>query len=142
MSCVFCTTRDQSSDADDPFFVHRFPLSDLRVGSHQFHKGYCLLVYRDHVVEPTDLLPAEQAQFFQELMAASRLIQSAFKPRKMNFSCYGNLVPHMHWHLFPRYADDPKRLDPPFSHMHLFDEHKTSSFDATIIAARLRSFIE
>ncbi|MBX9697504.1 MAG: HIT family protein [Alphaproteobacteria bacterium] len=141
MSCVFCTIRDHTSGEDDSFLVHRFPLSDLRVGSHQFYKGYCVLVYRDHVIEPTDLSQDAQSQFFQELMIASGLIQSAFKPHKMNFSCYGNLVPHMHWHLFPRYSDDPKRLDPPFSRMHLFDAHKTSQIEATALVSHIRSFI-
>lgn len=141
MSCVFCTLGDQSSDGDDPFLVHRFALSDLRVGSHQFYKGYCVLVYREHVVEPTDLPQEKQTKFFEELMTASRWLQSAFKPHKMNFSCYGNLVPHMHWHLLPRYADDPQRLDPPFSRMHLFDAHQTSTLEATALVSHIRSFI-
>jgi diadenosine tetraphosphate (Ap4A) HIT family hydrolase len=30
----------------------------------------------------------------------------------MNYELLGNQVPHLHWHLFPRYADDPDRLKP------------------------------
>jgi diadenosine tetraphosphate (Ap4A) HIT family hydrolase len=26
---------------------------------------------------------------------------------KMNCALLGNLVPHLHWHLIPRHADDP-----------------------------------
>ena len=39
-------------------------------------------------------------------------IETAFRPHKMNYELLGNLVPHLHWHLFPRSADDPDRLRP------------------------------
>ncbi len=31
----------------------------------------------------------------------------AFGPRKLNYELLGNSVSHLHWHLIPRYADDP-----------------------------------
>jgi len=30
-----------------------------------------------------------------------------FHPRKLNYECLGNIEPHMHWHIFPRYTNDP-----------------------------------
>lgn len=31
----------------------------------------------------------------------------------MNFACYGNAEPHVHWHIVPMYEDDPHpRKDP------------------------------
>jgi diadenosine tetraphosphate (Ap4A) HIT family hydrolase len=32
----------------------------------------------------------------------------AFRPAKLNYELLGNTVPHLHWHLIPRYEDDPK----------------------------------
>ena len=40
-------------------------------------------------------------------MRAAEALNRTFAPRKMNFSCYGNAEPHVHWHLVPRYDDDP-----------------------------------
>ena len=34
------------------------------------------------------------------------------KPLKLNYECLGNQEPHVHWHVFPRYAEDPMRLAP------------------------------
>lgn len=31
----------------------------------------------------------------------------AFRPAKFNYELLGNTEGHMHWHLFPRYHDDP-----------------------------------
>jgi diadenosine tetraphosphate (Ap4A) HIT family hydrolase len=32
----------------------------------------------------------------------------AFRPAKLNYELLGNTEPHLHWHLIPRYRDDPK----------------------------------
>jgi diadenosine tetraphosphate (Ap4A) HIT family hydrolase len=29
-------------------------------------------------------------------------------PPRINYECLGNLVPHIHWHIIPRHADDPE----------------------------------
>ena len=49
-------------------------------------------------------------------MTAGKAIADEFKPWKMNYSCYGNQAPHIHWHLFPRYESDPKHLQVPWVH--------------------------
>jgi len=61
-----------------------------------------------HVVEPTELEPEESAGFWFELMLAGRAIEAAFEPVKMNYDILGNSVPHLHVHVVPRHADDPR----------------------------------
>ncbi len=139
-SCTFCEQR-ALSDHDDAFLIHRYPLSDLRVGQHQYFKGYCVLVLRDHVVEPTDLDPKDQVQFFQELSTASSLLQKTFSPYKMNYACYGNVVPHMHWHLIPRYEHEAARLQPPFCLSEEFKNFPVTPEDARRIAREIRQHI-
>ena len=48
--------------------------------------------------------------FLDEMCLLSRAIEGAFGPHKMNYELLGNQVPHLHWHLFPRYKEDPARL--------------------------------
>lgn len=136
MSCVFCDRR-QLSDGDDAFLVHRFPLSDLIVGQHQYFHGYCVLVFREHVVEPMDLSPSDQAQFFKELMASSSALQKAFLPHKMNYACYGNVVPHMHWHLIPRFEHEENRETPPFCLSDQFKNFPVSPHEAKALAQKI-----
>jgi diadenosine tetraphosphate (Ap4A) HIT family hydrolase len=42
----------------------------------------------------------------------ARAVEECFRPHKLNYELLGNQVPHLHWHVVPRYADDPDRLDP------------------------------
>ena len=33
-------------------------------------------------------------------------IHHVMKPSKVNLAALGNMVPHIHWHVIPRYKDD------------------------------------
>ena len=33
-------------------------------------------------------------------------IKIFYKPDKINLACLGNLTPHIHWHVIPRFYDD------------------------------------
>ena len=34
------------------------------------------------------------------------------RPHKVNLASLGNLVPHLHWHVIPRFRDDPHFPNP------------------------------
>jgi diadenosine tetraphosphate (Ap4A) HIT family hydrolase len=42
----------------------------------------------------------------------AKAIYDCFTPQKINYELLGNQVPHLHWHLFPRYPEDPNALKP------------------------------
>jgi len=72
-------------------------------------RGLTLVVWRGrHVVEPTDLADGEAAAYGREVLAVGRALQAVFAPVKLNYNLLGNSVPHLHTHIVPRYADDPR----------------------------------
>jgi len=91
--------------------VWRFPHSIAVVGPWQFYTGYCLLVSREHAAELSQL-GANRAAFLDEMATLAQAIEECFRPHKLNYELLGNQVPHLHWHLFPRSANDPERLQP------------------------------
>jgi diadenosine tetraphosphate (Ap4A) HIT family hydrolase len=108
------------------------------VGDHQWHQGYAVVALKEHVREPYDLTPDVQREHFREVMRAAEAIHKTFQPVKMNFSCYGNAEPHVHWHLVPRYADDPHPRKDPWEDIARFGERIISPDQAREIAARIR----
>lgn len=46
-----------------------------------------------------------------DVMDVADAITKAFAPRRLNYENLGNVVPHVHWHIIPRY-DAPKDPDP------------------------------
>jgi len=64
-----------------------------------------------------------QTELFAEVMLVGNAIQRAFQPWKMNYSCYGNAVEHVHWHIFPRYESDPDHRTHPWLRSDNFSKH-------------------
>ena len=137
-TCPICDQIALWRSGKNPFFIHEFKNSIFVVGSHQFYKGYSLLLSKDHVREMHELKPSVQAGVFGELMIAARAIAETFRPWKMNYACYGNQAPHVHWHIIPRYESDPDRLLQPWAHSAEFDKHATDRETARELISPLR----
>src|SRR5262245_1645700 len=110
--CPLCSKLAKLQELSDEDVVWQFPHSVALLGPWQYYHGYCILVARRHASELSQLPVDEGHAYFDEMCQLARAIEIAFQPRKMNYELLGNQVPHLHWHLFPRRADDPERLKP------------------------------
>jgi hypothetical protein len=41
------------------------------------------------------------------VFAVEAAVREIARPDKINLASLGNVVPHLHWHVIPRWADDP-----------------------------------
>jgi diadenosine tetraphosphate (Ap4A) HIT family hydrolase len=46
------------------------------------------------------------------VFAVESVMRELLAPHKINLASFGNQVPHLHWHLIPRFGDDPHFPDP------------------------------
>ena len=106
-----CTTVADLNLDEREVLVWHFPHSVAYLGPWQYYTGYCMLMSREHAKELSQLGP-NRAAFLDEMATLAQAIEECFRPHKLNYELLGNLVPHLHWHLFPRSADDPERLQP------------------------------
>jgi diadenosine tetraphosphate (Ap4A) HIT family hydrolase len=127
-----CEKAELAQEGKNTFFIHEFENSWMLLGDHQYFKGYCLLVLKKHVRELHELSPEIQQGLFKELMTAGKAVFEAFQPWKMNYSCYGNQVPHIHWHLIPRYESDPDHLSQPWLNASQFEKHPAQEPERSI----------
>jgi diadenosine tetraphosphate (Ap4A) HIT family hydrolase len=107
--CVFCR---KVQDVPDAELVWHFPNSIALLGTWQYYHGYCILVARRHATELSGLDDTTRRAYLEEMALLAHAIEACFQPHKLNYELLGNQVPHLHWHLFPRYRDDPDRLRP------------------------------
>ena len=98
--------------------IRDLPASVAILGGDQFYRGYSVVIARRHATELYHLPDAESTAYFLDMLRVARAIDRAFAPRKMNYELLGNTVAHLHWHLFPRYADDPNPTRPIWEHAH------------------------
>ena len=127
-----------------PICVRGFPLDVVAEGSATWITagreaplpGYACVVSKRHVVEPFELPAGERAAFWEEAMAAARVVADLYRPVKMNYEVHGNVVPHLHLHLYPRTPDDPYDTGglAPRDAVFIRDEE-----ELTLLAAALRA---
>jgi diadenosine tetraphosphate (Ap4A) HIT family hydrolase len=79
----------------------------VTMGEHAPMRGYACVVFRRHAVELHDLSAAEGAAFMWDVQRVSAAVAAATSAMKLNYEIHGNTVPHLHLHIFPRYAADP-----------------------------------
>jgi diadenosine tetraphosphate (Ap4A) HIT family hydrolase len=89
--------------------IHAGDVSDAYLQRADVQRGYTIVIWRGrHVAEPTDLSDDEAAQYWREVLAVGRALEEVLQPVKLNYDTLGNSLPHLHTHVVPRYADDPR----------------------------------
>ncbi len=74
--------------------------------------GFCRVIWKEHVREMTDLSVLERILLMDAVWHTEAAIREVMLPDKINVASLGNVVPHLHWHVIPRYADDARFPDP------------------------------
>lgn len=70
------------------------------------YPGFCRVVWQTHVKEMTDLAPAERDHLMSIVFQVEQAIRQIMAPDKINLASLGNQVPHLHWHIIPRFNND------------------------------------
>ncbi len=78
----------------------------------QFFPGWTVLVLKTHATELFQLTPTDQGRLMMEVSAVAQVLAQHYRAIKMNYELLGNQLPHIHWHLIPRRAEDPAPLEP------------------------------
>jgi len=103
--CPLCTSRDAPSLWRDE------RLRVVTAGDGDY-PGFLRVVWRAHVREMTDLPAADREHCLRVVLAAEQALRDMLRPDKINLASLGNQVPHLHWHVIPRFADDAHFPEP------------------------------
>lgn len=68
--------------------------------------GFCRVIWNAHVAEMTGLPSADRRHLMNVVFATEAALRSLLAPDKINLASLGNVVPHVHWHVIPRWRDD------------------------------------
>ncbi len=70
------------------------------------YPGFCRVILHRHLREMSDLPHPERMQLMNVVFAVETAMRCLYQPDKINLASLGNLTPHVHWHLIPRWRDD------------------------------------
>ena len=68
--------------------------------------GFARVIWHDHVREMSELAAADQQRLMKTVFAVESAQRAVLAPDKVNLASLGNVVPHLHWHVIPRFVDD------------------------------------
>lgn len=68
--------------------------------------GFCRVIWNEHISEMSDLHATEQRYFMDTVFTVERVLRTLLHPDKINLASLGNQVPHLHWHIIPRFSWD------------------------------------
>ena len=105
--CLICERIAQIKDNANPYSVAEMETGYVVIGDFQFFKGYTLFLCKKHATELHELPRDFKSTFLMEMSIVAEAVCKCFVPVKLNYELLGNTDSHLHWHLFPRHADDP-----------------------------------
>lgn len=109
--CPACARLDRARAGQDPLFICELRQSFVLLHKHQPYPGWCSLFTKQHHEHLDRMTPAAQRELWDDVMQVAAAIRTAFSLRRLNYENLGNVVPHVHWHVIPRY-EFPRDPDP------------------------------
>ena len=70
------------------------------------YPAFTRVIWNAHVAEMSDLPAAQREELMRVVLAVEAVQRELLSPDKINLASFGNVVPHLHWHVIPRWRDD------------------------------------
>jgi diadenosine tetraphosphate (Ap4A) HIT family hydrolase len=142
--CDICL-RTARMPADNPYLIAELETGYAVLADNQQIPGYTIFVSKICAPELHELPPPVRSRFLEEMALVAEATFRACAPRKLNYELLGNSVSHLHWHLFPRYADDPNPTWPVWNNEVWMSAARRTPIDPATLASmrdRIRSALD
>ena len=128
-SCEICARLRTCEDGTHPGLIAELDTGWAVLGDSQYFRGYSLLLCKTPAPDLEELPLPLRLRFLEEMAQLSEAVYRVVAPHKMNLESLGNMVPHLHWHVFPRQLDEPAPTSPVWLVMPGADEARQNALD-------------
>lgn len=104
-ACPLCKT-----DGEDILFTN--DLYRIIAVNDPAWPGFCRVILNRHAAEMTDLPIEDRSALMKAVCVTESILRDLMQPDKINLASLGNVVPHVHWHVIPRWQKDSHFPDP------------------------------
>ena len=102
-NCFYCENGEKVNSL--MIEICKLPCSTVYLNRDQKHPGRCVVTFKDHKTEYFQMTPEENREYFSEVALVAESIFNLYHPDKINYATFGDLVPHVHIHIVPKYKD-------------------------------------
>lgn len=104
-TCFYCE-KDQRLD-DLMIEIAELNVSTLYLFREQTYKGRCIVAYNKHINELFELEDKELEAFIKDVKQVAAVLKKTFSAQKINYGAYSDKLPHLHFHIVPKYEGGP-----------------------------------
>jgi len=104
------------------------------------HPAFTRVIWNAHVGEMSDLEAAERNELLAVVVRVESVQRATLSPDKINLASLGNQVPHLHWHVIPRWRDD-RHFPNPVWGAPRDDAHGQAARRSAAVRARLDTYV-
>ena len=83
--------------------IGQLSVSTLYLFREQTYRGRVLVALNGHAREIFELPEDTRNSLVADVAKAANAVQQAFNPGKINYGAYGDTMPHVHFHIVPKY---------------------------------------
>ena len=106
------------------------------------YPGFCRVIWQAHVREMTDLPAAARHYLMDVVLAVESVVRQYFAPDKINLASFGNMVPHVHWHIIPRWHDDRHFPQPVWGSVQRDGHRQHPEVDNAVLCRALATLLD
>lgn len=108
--CAFCGYNPKKEESKVVDMVY----GAIYLNFDQKYTGRCLYIPHTHHDLFENIDPDLHLKYSKEIFIAANNIKKAMNADLINIATLCNVVRHVHWHIIPRYEDDPNWGNPPW----------------------------
>lgn len=140
-NCDVCNQLAHCDDGSHPRFIANLRVTTVVMGPQQKWPGYAVLFLREKKTELTQLGRQDQLALMEDIADVAAAVESVTGAHKLNIESLGNICHHLHWHVFPRQAEEEHPLDPVWIQMPPPGEHLFQADLHDALLERLRTYL-
>jgi len=142
MDCLACDRIAQIRRGENPHFIAELAESYVVLADEQAYNGWCILLLKDHHEHLASLSLQRQMRLWEDVAKVAAAMTREFKPVRINYECLGNELHHIHWHVIPRYVNDPAPQAPVWMRSREERHVILKPDDEAALVARLRGALQ
>lgn len=101
--CNYCSKNEALNNL--MIEIGQLRVSTLYLFREQTYRGRCIVALNEHETEFFHLSQDKQDAYMRDVAQAAAAIEKAFQPDKVNYGAFGDTMPHVHFHIVPKYKD-------------------------------------
>lgn len=98
--CLYCENKAKLDSL--MIYIADLSVTKLYLFKEQTYYGRCVIAYKEHGVDFTELSEENSAMFVKDMQKVGAAIQKAVNPEKVNYGMFSDTLPHLHVHIVPK----------------------------------------